>query len=205
MKRNSKNSGFTLIELLAVIVILMILMGLIMAVVRDALKDATLNRARSEAWEIHNAVLAFFHEYGRLPLPVPEHHGAAVVYGDRQVLDKWYTDEDDLIMIYHILRGNPEGAEENPKRISFLRRSSNINLNEPPLVDPWGNAYVIAMDSTYGGAIDATRIPGDNPFHDKMKIEGIVSVRSAGPNGEWEDPTGRGAGRSDDILTGYQP
>lgn len=198
--RASNIKGFTLIELLAVMIILMILMTLIMAVVRDAIKDSRIQKAISEAYEIHNAVEAFFHEYGRMPLPHDDHGKTTGAGG---VEERWYGNRsdpeglDELETFYEILRGNNETW--NPKNIVFLKRIASSNKNEPPLRDPWGNPYFVAMDSTYNGQVK-TRL--SNSGNGNFTVESTVVVRSIGPNGKW-DTVGIGRG-SDDIITGQE-
>ncbi len=190
-KKRHKTKGFTLIELLAVIVILTILFTLIMTLIRDALRDARRNQAYSEAYEIHNAIEAFFHEYGRLPLPNQEDHGTST---------GWYEDEDELTAIYFILNareeesGIPENERQNPKQIVFLRREAREASDEPPLRDPWGNPYIVAMDSTYNGIIE---LESGN-----VRAHTSAIVRSLGPNGRKDSPAN--VIISDDIFTALE-
>ncbi len=91
----------------------------------------------------------------------------------------------------HALLGEDEGGL-NPRQIVFLspptakdgRNGLRWNARHvPELVDPWGHAYYVIMDTTGSGTVP-------DPEHPGQTLAASVIVYSAGPDGKvdtWQD------------------
>jgi len=133
-----KKNGFTLLEMLIVIAILSILVTLGSKALRSARTSAKKTQALVEMTSIETAVKSYFNEYGKLPV-VSEKQGASDPDGSemfsREVLE--------------ILTAN--NLADNPREMVFIEpQSSPI---DPVFFDPWGEPYLIYLDTDYDGEI----------------------------------------------------
>ncbi len=144
-----KRSAFTLIELLVVIAIIAILAGLGFAGIQGAMESSKRAQARNDVHQIASAVKAYLLEYGRLP-------------GSGSVISE--------------LTAQTSNAGANPKRIVFLEAKNakgtppKGGLSGSDMLDPWGNAYVIELDTDY-----------DNKVRDQLTS---VIVETTAPDGK---------------------
>ncbi len=121
-----KRSAFTLIELLVVIAIIAVLAGLGFAGIQGAMESSKRAQARNDVHQIASAVKAYLLEYGRLP-------------GSGSVID--------------------ELTGDNSKRVVFLEAKNakgtplKGGLSGSDMLDPWGNAYVIELDTDYNNKV----------------------------------------------------
>ncbi len=129
-----KKNGFTLIELLVVIAILAILIALGSKGLRSARINAKKAQAMIEMKSIETAIKAYMNKYGRLP-------AADVLQG--QAEPKF--DEDFSKNIIAILTA--EDLVLNQAEIIFLEPQGNTL--DGTFLDPWGQQYVIALDTDY--------------------------------------------------------
>jgi prepilin-type N-terminal cleavage/methylation domain-containing protein len=146
---SSRRSGFTLIELLVVISIIAILAGLLFPAVQGALEAAKKTQAKNDATNIANAISAYMSEYGKLPTD--------------QNSD--VTGSQDTSDIMDVLSGTDKN-DLNPRKITFLEipnaksgkngRVSNGGTQTGAYLDPWGQAYWIAMDADYDEQIQTS-------------------------------------------------
>lgn len=140
---SSRRSGFTLIELLVVISIIAILAGLLFPAVQGALEAAKKTQAKNDATNIANAISAYMAEYGKLP----------TTQSDSDVTGTQETSE-----IMDVLSGVDQN-NLNPRKITFLEvpnakngkngRVNNGGSQSGAYLDPWGEAYWVAMDADY--------------------------------------------------------
>jgi prepilin-type N-terminal cleavage/methylation domain-containing protein len=154
MRKSSSNShreGFTLLELLVVIAIIGILAGLMFPATTGALRKAERTHAESTAYNVKNAISAYFTEYRKYP-----------VDGKTEETEEIRTNRD----LMDILLGADSQAETgglNPRRIAFYTDKAakpmgdgkfrkGIKLEEDgggELWDPYGDYYYVRMDLDY--------------------------------------------------------
>lgn len=134
MKRN----GFTLVELLAVIAIIAILATLGTRIVRSARINAKKAQAGVEMQSIETAVKSYMNRFGKLPLK-PEEQG----------LPEAEVDEVSSRETIQMLTG------KNPAGMVFLE-TPVAGVGEPAgtFLDPWGEQYLVFLDSDYDGKVD---------------------------------------------------
>jgi len=138
--RNSM-SGFTLIELLIVIAIIAILAGLLFPALKGAREAAKRTDASLTIKNIHVAILAYYNEFGKLPV------------AKLPVTDDFELDSAGQIALWIQLRGG------NDQRKVFLQvpgkyfKGTGANTN---IVDPWGQPYHVRLDQNYDGVILVT-------------------------------------------------
>lgn len=135
-----KSSGFTLIELLIVIAIIAILAGLAFPAVQGALGSGKKAQARNDVAQLTAAIKAFQLEYGRLP---------STVAGSTDS-----TSEDNATVVAALTSSN----SLNPRGIVFfepkLAKSGKGGLDGSVYRDPWGGAYIFALDTSYDNRIN---------------------------------------------------
>jgi prepilin-type N-terminal cleavage/methylation domain-containing protein len=182
MRKSSSNShhkGFTLLELLVVIAIIGILAGLMFPATTGALRKAERTHAESTAYNVKNAISAYFTEYRKYP-----------VDGDAEETTEIWTDSD----LMDILLGADSQAETgglNPRRIAFYTDKAakpmgdgkfrkGIKLEEDgggELWDPYGDYYYVRMDLDYN---NRTEKPMWDTTSDSQFLPESVLVWSAG-------------------------
>ncbi|VGO15905.1 hypothetical protein PDESU_04493 [Pontiella desulfatans] len=134
-----KKHAFTLIELLVVIVILGILVTLGSKGIRNARLSAKKAQAMVEMKAIETAIMAYQSKYGKLPVPV-ENQGA-----DEEDVEFDAVFSTDTILA---LGGD---TTMNPAGIVFLE-PQGVSSNGV-FQDPWGEQYLIFMDTNYDGEL----------------------------------------------------
>ncbi len=154
MRKSSSNShreGFTLLELLVVIAIIGILAGLMFPATTGALRKAERTHAESTAYNLKNAISAYFTEYRKYP-----------VLGNADEATEIRTNN----VLMDILLGSDGQAAQgglNPRRIAFYTDKAakpmtggtfrkGIRLEQDgggELWDPYGQYYFVRMDLDY--------------------------------------------------------
>jgi prepilin-type N-terminal cleavage/methylation domain-containing protein len=187
MRRN-KEKGFTLIELLVVVAIIGILASILTPALNSARRKAARTQAATEMSSIVSAIKAYFSEYGKMPTPdtngFPDHTFGGKTIGASS------TKYQSSIM--RILTG--EDSTNNYKNIVFLeipdksregydRDANPYTADEFFYLDPWGNPYVIVMDTDYDSEIGGFQ----NFFNEPVRSE----IWNSSPNG---NGTFRGVG-----------
>lgn len=188
--------GFTLVELLVVIAIIAVLAAAGFAAANGAMTKAKNTTAKAMAMSLQESIKAFSTDYGYLP-DLGSSGGAM----DAQVK----TDDSDGQELLRILLGkedttgattnlqNPRGvkylevkeAKENSKRDGLSYASDQTSING--LFDPYGNPFVVVMDTDYNDTIEMS-------LGGQVKLNGRkVAVYSAGAD--------RKVGTEDDIKT----
>ena len=143
-----KNKNFTLIELLIVIAIIAILIALLMPVIGKLSKRAKETKAKAEMQSIITAVISYESTYGLLPVP-----------------DSWANEDtgvpySDLMTILTNVAAPSATETGNAREIRFLDVPNDYTTNN--YVDPWGNKYVIYLDTDYDGEISNVGPAGAN-------------------------------------------
>lgn len=126
MRRKNKRNGFTLIELLAVMAIMSILVGVLLAAVQKVRQHSVKVKARSDVAQIVTAWLAYLESYRKFP-------GTGITsMGSNAVA---------------ILSGTV--SSDNPRGEVFME----FNVNATNYVDPWNREYRVLLDDDYDNMI----------------------------------------------------
>lgn len=148
--------GFTLLELLVVIAIIGILAGLMFPATSGALRKAEKTHAQNTAYNVKNAISAYFTEYRKYPVAPGNEDDSTEIRTDHELMD--------------ILLGSDREAESgglNPRRIAFYtgkqakpmgggKYRKGITLEADgggELWDPWGEHYWVTMDLDYNNRV----------------------------------------------------
>ena len=155
-----KNNGFTLVDLLVVIAIVGILAAILFPAINQGIKRAEITRAKQEMNHIIAAVKAYYAEYSKMPTP-DTNGDADHTFGGKEDISKSSGRVKPQNVVMNILRdvdaqGNMNHTN-NPRRIAFLDAPESslsdtdkgYDLAEGYYLDPWGNPYIICMDTDY--------------------------------------------------------
>lgn len=167
-------SAFTLIELLVVIAIIMILAGILTPVVENAFKKGKITRARSEMSSIVTAIKAYENEYSVNPVASDNGHNDHLYSGEWGYSMSSDKNPKKGNFIFNILRGMD--STNNPKKMVFLEipeasLKGNCTLvghlhtytaDEGYFLDPWGNPYLLIMDTDFDDQIGGMDVTGDD-------------------------------------------
>lgn len=188
-RTSRERSAFTLVELLIVIAIIAILAGLAFPAVQGALNSGKKAQARNDVQQIAAAIRAYQLEYGRLPSSVTSPGD-----GDEDFLGKDRSKE-----VIGILTGE-NTSNLNPQGRAFLEaktttsRKGGIDPSDKTFYDPWGEPYLIKLDTSYNNKLEYYSTGGAaNP-----NVFSSVIVISTGPNKTQDDPNASG---SDEIVS----
>ena len=164
-----KPAAFTLIEMIVVILIIATLAAMIMTGASSLIDRAKKVQAKNDVTQIVNSVNAYYTEYGKYPM-VDANQGTDTLYGKSGTAP---GNEDLCNVLRALAQGVNLGDVLNPRKIVFLsgRDSSRARsgfatvattdtqtkpINIGAFVDPYGNAYMVAIDGSYDGAtVDA--------------------------------------------------
>ena len=131
MKIDNKKNGFTLIELMAVIAIIMVLIGLLMPAISGIRKYSKKRQVKAEIIAIQTAITGYHADYNKWP--VPESH---------------QTEPDKAYGVGTL--GNKEVFDVLTDQLGNLYiQLSDFRANNGNIVDPWGDQYIIKIDTDY--------------------------------------------------------
>lgn len=178
-------AAFTLIELLVVIAIIAIIAALLLPAVGSAMVRAEKARAQTELSQIVAAIKAYYGDYGKMPVAFGSNGFADRTYGAKNKVDK-----QNVVM--NILRAKDNVA--NPRSVTFLdvpkesmegtdKSGSSYVEADGYFLDPWGNPYVISMDTDFSGSTSFTGL--DSPSAPATSLGAtsfIAAVVSYGPD-----------------------
>ena len=134
-----------MVELLVVVSIIGLLVGLLAAGIPRAMDAGMKAKAKGEATAIVAAVKAYKQEYGRFPGDVTQ---ANVTFSSNST-----TTVQNLIKVLNGDSTTSLGGSDaaNPKGIRFLEGGGTSGLP-----DPWGNQYIVVVDTGETGSITYT-------------------------------------------------
>lgn len=144
--------GFTLIELLVVIAIIMVLAAAGFAVGSSALNKARKLKAQNTATAIDQAVNAFYSEYGTFPV-----EGDAIsinTASNTYFLRTLLGDNPDLNTRSMSFLSVKEGKAQGAGGMDGLVYDGTDTVRG--LYDPWGNGYIVEMDTEFNEYLEFT-------------------------------------------------
>jgi len=146
-RNTTPTSAFTLVELLVVVSIIGLLVGLLAAGIPRAMDAGMKAKAKGEATAIVAAVKAYKQEYGRFPGDVTQSN---VTFTSNSP-----TTIQNLIKVLNGDSTTSLGGSDaaNPKGVRFLEGSKGGTSGLP---DPWGNQYIVVVDTGETGSINYT-------------------------------------------------
>ena len=247
-------TGFTLVELLVVIAIIAILAAMLLPVLASVKKHALIMKARTEIADIVNAVNAYDTEYSRFPITdetTPVSTAEQTIAGVNDFTTgaifgsgpSSYDNNSNVVAVLMDLENYPNGDKtvdfghlKNPKQVKFLNahmsgynpKSTDLPLggvdNTGVYRDPWGNPYIITMDTSYDdqcsdiiycqqsvsqqsgqtgyNALLNSTDSGGNGNH--FLFHGKVMVWSAGPDKTYDSNGAKSGVNKDNILSWAQ-
>jgi prepilin-type N-terminal cleavage/methylation domain-containing protein len=245
-------AGFTLIELLVVIAIIAILAAMLMPALAAAKRAALKAKAKVEMADIVNAINAYDSDYGRFPMISTERNFAGtndfttgLVFGLGAPTGTFsYDNNSNVVAVLMDLEKFPGGIVTsnlyhvyNPKSVKYLNPKisgydpvNNPDPNPPGGVDntgvyrdPWGNPYVISMNSSYNeqgcsdllysrqsvsqngplgtaAGFNGLSNPNSPPDNNNFLFHGKVMVWSAGPDKQYDATAKANAGFNKDNI-----
>lgn len=241
-RTNKGCRALTLIELLLVVFIVGILAAMLLPVNPRHGQPVNIMKARTEMADLVTAIEAYDSEYHHLPLAdsrTNEDVTCGISLIDIQSLKKVdsarliATNSDLIIILMDFDLGVNAGHKWNPKAIKFLNakmvedtNSSGVSIIDHQYRDPWGNPYIISMDSTYDGQcgdfLYCQQIVSQFSSNSQIGLNGLfnpvetngngnhfyfhgkVMVWSAGPDKKFDQQTPAHTGANKDNVLSWQ-
>ncbi|MFH0908541.1 MAG: type II secretion system protein [bacterium] len=156
--------AFTLVELLVTIGIIAVLAAILMPAIRGAMVQAEKARAQAEMSGIVAAIKSYHTEYSIYPTPDTNGRKDCTFGGKGNNA----PENKRISEILDILRDRDTAANpnhvNNKRRIVFLeippnsmagtdKENNPYNESEGYYLDPWGNPYVITMDTDFDSEV----------------------------------------------------
>jgi len=173
-----KKRGFTLIELLIVISIIAVLAAMAFPVSNKVILAAKKAQCNQEIGNIMTSLKAYQMEYGHLPI-----NGTSDV-DELSLSGGGGTAGTDLMLCLMGIDDNPnpsgltQGTYTNPKQMPFYEPKytqdirAGWNQNDGALYDPFGNAYVVSLDTDFDKYI--TNPEGSMPGPSELRTDVLV-------------------------------
>jgi prepilin-type N-terminal cleavage/methylation domain-containing protein len=153
-----KKRGFTLIELLTVIVILGILITLGAKGLRSARIGAKKAQAMVEMKSIETAIKAYVNKYGKLPV-------------DNDMQGESDPGSDAGFSMDTVAVLTAEDMTLNPAEMVFLEPQGTSTNGT--FLDPWGEQYLIFLDTNYDGDLPVVCEGIDETIRRKVAIVSV--------------------------------
>jgi len=207
--------GFTLIEMIVVILIIAALATLIMTGASSVFDRARKTQAKNDETQIVTAVNAYYTEYGKYPM-ADANQGTDTLFGKSNTAP---GNED----IFNVLRAIATGVNAtdvlNPRKIIFFSgkdggarpRSAFATvattdtqgnpINIGAFADPYGNAYMVAIDGSYDGATVDSLPYTDVTYATGNTVRVGCFVESFGKDGKQGKAGNKIYSGSDDVLS----
>ena len=211
-------SAFTLIEMIVVMLIIATLAAALLTASSGVFDRARKTQMKNDETQIVTAVNAYYTEYGKYPM-ADARQGTDTLYGKSNTAP---GNED----VFNVLRAIATGVNAldvlNPRKIIFFSgkdggsrpRSAFAGvattdtqgkpINIGAFVDPYGNAYMVAIDGSYDGAIVDPSPYTDLPYPPGPPANTVrvgCFVESFGKDGKQGKAGNKVYSGSDDVLS----
>ena len=207
--------AFTLIEMIVVMLIITTLAAALLTASSGVFDRARKTQMKNDETQIVTAVNAYYTEYGKYPM-ADARQGNDTLYGKSNTAP---GNED----VFNVLRAIATGVNAldvlNPRKIIFFSgkdggsrpRSAFATvattdtqgkpINIGAFVDPYGNAYMVAIDGSYDGAIVDPSPYTDLPYATGNTVRVGCFVESFGKDGKQGKAGNKVYRGSDDVLS----
>lgn len=178
--------GFTLLELLVVIAIIGILAGLMFPAATGAIRRAEKTNAQNTAYQLKNAISAYFTEYRKYPVDSSRNNDTDDLRTNHELMDVMLGADSD------------EAEKLNPRKIAFYtgkqakpkgggKYIKGVKLEEDgggELWDPFGDYYFVRMDLDYNNRVPT---PDWDTQTDSTVLPESILIWSAGKDLDEQD------------------
>ena len=207
-------AAFTMVELIVVMLIIFTLAGLIMTGASHLIDNGKKVQSKNDITQLVNAVNAYYTEYGKYPM-VDANQGTDTTYGRSGTAP---GNEDLCNVLRAISAGVNTSNVLNPRQIVFMsgRDSSRARsgfltaaatdskgnaVNIGAFVDPYGNAYIVAIDGNYDGATVDPSPYSDLTYATGNTVRAGCFAESFGKDGKQGKDGNKNYSGSDDVLS----
>jgi prepilin-type N-terminal cleavage/methylation domain-containing protein len=185
----SRPRAFTLLELLVVIAIIGVLAGLMFPATTGALRKAERAHGENTAYNLKNAISAYFTEYRKYPVEASNNNETSEIRTDRALMDVLLGSD-----------GQKESGGLNPRGIAFYSDKAakpagdskfrkGVRLEDDgggELWDPYAEYYYVRMDLDYNNRVEK---PTWDETNDALMLPEAILVWSAGK--DQDESTGK--------------
>ena len=144
---------------MVVIAIIAIIIGLILPIIQSVKEQAKKTQALAQMNAIITAIRTYESTYGILPLPD--------AWTDTNVTNKY---DDLMALLTNVPAPETEATYTagNARHIRFLDVPTNYTTNS--FIDPWGEKYLIYVDSGYAGSVVVNAGSGNETLYGSVFI-----------------------------------
>jgi len=219
--RAKGEAAFTLVEMVTVTLIIAALATLLLTGATSVLDRARKTQAKNDETQIVTEVNAYYTEYGKYPM-VDARQGTDTLYGKSNTA----PGNEDVFNVLRAISKNLNGTDTvnvndtlNPRKIIFFTgkdggarpRSAFATvattdtqgkpINIGAFVDPFGNAYMVAIDGSYDGATVDSSPYTDVTYAAGNTVRTGCFIESFGKDGKQGKNGNNVYSGSDDILS----
>jgi type II secretory pathway pseudopilin PulG len=241
VQKSSKPRIFalTLIELLVIVAIIGVLAGLLLPVYLNAHRERGYKfiHARVEMKNLQAAISSYDTAYGHLPIPDSDTNSDVTFGISSTAISEFQkipatrliaSNSDLMIILLDVDRGVNAGHKLNPQKTVFIdpkrvndAKSPGVSTVDDQLRDPWGNPYIITLDSNHdnecrdagyanaavsqhSGSVGYYGLSSTNGNGTNFELKSDVMIWSRGPDGKTSADDKANAGVNKDNVLSWQ-